>query len=305
MITYNHERYIANAIESVLSQRTNFRLELVIGEDCSTDETAEICRKYADANPDIIQLITEPKNLGPFENGIKTLARCRGKYIAWCEGDDFWTDNLKLQKQVDLLERNPEASFCFTKTNVKFETETNDHLYLHMDNYPSRITLSDYLESYYPIPMLTKVSRKSISRPYWEEDYKWLNAVRYHDNAQHMLDLMKGPGIFLNEITATYRVQPNSLTRTASKDDPWHVKEILYTHSYFANLCEPEFKSKYVAIRLFHFEKLLDFYIARKNTVKAVQTLFNLLLDSESGKIVDKFSLVFKIFRKHKQLSAQ
>jgi len=107
MITYNHEPFIAQAIEGVLMQKTNFKYELVIGEDCSTDNTRKICEEYARNYPDIIRLLPSEKNLGMFANGTRTMKACmNGKYIGICEGDDYWTDPYKLQKQVDFLEKN-------------------------------------------------------------------------------------------------------------------------------------------------------------------------------------------------------
>ncbi len=109
MITYNHEPYIAQAIEGVLLQQTDFPIELVIGEDCSTDGTCEIVFNYQKKYPDIIRVITSEQNVGMHKNGYRTVKACRGKYVAYCEGDDYWHDPRKLQKQVDYLEQNPDV----------------------------------------------------------------------------------------------------------------------------------------------------------------------------------------------------
>lgn len=113
MITYNHEKYIAEAIEGVLMQQTIFPIELVIGEDCSTDNTRKICLEYREKYPNKIKLLLHEKNLGIVSNFYATLQAAQGKYIALCEGDDYWTDPCKLQKQVDFLEANEDASMCF------------------------------------------------------------------------------------------------------------------------------------------------------------------------------------------------
>lgn len=112
MITYNHEAYIAEAIESVLMQKTDFPVELVIGEDCSTDGTRAIVLDYAARYPDRIRPLLPEKNLGVGLNSVATLEECRGQYVALLDGDDYWTDPLKLQKQVDFLEENPEYVMC-------------------------------------------------------------------------------------------------------------------------------------------------------------------------------------------------
>src|ERR1700739_2391661 len=107
MITYNHEKYIAQAIESVLAQKTNFPVELVIGDDYSTDSTRKICLDYKKKHPDILKLRFPDKNMGMMPNFIANLKECDSRYIALLEGDDYWTDPYKLQKQFDFLEANP------------------------------------------------------------------------------------------------------------------------------------------------------------------------------------------------------
>lgn len=108
MITYNHEPFIARAIEGVLEQDSPHPYELVIGEDCSSDLTRKICLEYERLHPGVIRVLESSENLGITGNFIRTLAACRGKYIALCEGDDFWTSRSKLHSQVRILEENPE-----------------------------------------------------------------------------------------------------------------------------------------------------------------------------------------------------
>lgn len=116
-ITYNHEEYIADAIESFLMQKTNFKFEILIHDDASTDDTSKIVRRYQDSYPDIVKPIIQKEN--QYSKGIRRIGakfnipRAKGKYIASCEGDDYWTDKYKLQKQVDYMEKNPECGICF------------------------------------------------------------------------------------------------------------------------------------------------------------------------------------------------
>jgi glycosyltransferase involved in cell wall biosynthesis len=116
MITYNHEIYIRQALDSILMQEVDFDYEVVIGEDKSTDRTREIVIEYQKQHPDKIRLRLARENLRSqgLKPGIAVRAACRGKYIAMLEGDDYWTDPLKLQKQVDFLEKNPEYVICYT-----------------------------------------------------------------------------------------------------------------------------------------------------------------------------------------------
>lgn len=100
-LTYNHEKYIAQALESILMQKVNFTYEIVVGEDCSKDRTREILIQYAEKHPDKFHLLLHEKNIGAAKNQNKVFENCKGKYIAMLEGDDYWTDPYKLQKQVD------------------------------------------------------------------------------------------------------------------------------------------------------------------------------------------------------------
>ena len=120
-ITYNHEPYIAKTIEGVLMQQVNFPMEFIIAEDCSTDNTRDICIQYAEIYPQFIKLIISDTNVGAVANERSAMKAAKGRYIAFCEGDDYWTDPLKLQKQVDFLEKNPDYSVCF-------------HRYRHFDS---------------------------------------------------------------------------------------------------------------------------------------------------------------------------
>ncbi len=110
MLVYNHEPYIAQAIEGVLMQKTTFKYELIIGEDCSTDKSRTIIREYQKRYPDIIRPVYWKRNVGGKKNANMIRSLARGKYIALCEGDDYWCDERKLQKQIDFLEENPQYS---------------------------------------------------------------------------------------------------------------------------------------------------------------------------------------------------
>jgi glycosyltransferase involved in cell wall biosynthesis len=118
MITYNHAQFIAQAIEGVLKQKKNFPIELVIGDDCSTDGTREIVFEYQKKYPDIIWVVFSDKNVGAKENFYRTMKACRGKFIAFCEGDDYWHKADKLQKQLDYMESHPECGLVYSSYDV-------------------------------------------------------------------------------------------------------------------------------------------------------------------------------------------
>lgn len=133
-ITYNHQDYIRDAIEGFLMQKTNFKFEVLIHDDASTDNTAKIIKEYQLKYPEIIKPIYQLEN--QYSKGRKpsliNLERATGKYIAYCEGDDYWTDPYKLQKQVDFMEVNPEYSMCghtVKVIDIRFNEEIDDPYY--------------------------------------------------------------------------------------------------------------------------------------------------------------------------------
>ncbi|MFW6224817.1 MAG: glycosyltransferase family 2 protein, partial [Bacteroidota bacterium] len=125
-ITYNHEKYIREAIEGFLRQKTSFPIEVLLHDDASNDGTSSIIRAYESKYPDLIFPIYQKEN--QYSKGVKisptyNWPRARGKYIALCEGDDYWTDPLKLQKQVDFLEKNEEYSMCAHDVKTIYEDD--------------------------------------------------------------------------------------------------------------------------------------------------------------------------------------
>ncbi len=118
IVTFNHEKFIAQAIESILMQKVSFEYEIVIGEDYSTDETRRIVTDYHKRFPQKVRLLLHDKNLGGSRNFRYTYETCKGKYVAILEGDDFWTDPDKLQKQVDFLDEHPEYVLAFHQVSI-------------------------------------------------------------------------------------------------------------------------------------------------------------------------------------------
>ncbi|MBQ6319186.1 MAG: glycosyltransferase [Lachnospiraceae bacterium] len=112
-ITYNHAKYVEKALMSVINQKTDFPFEVVVGDDCSTDGTQDILKRIASGHPEVkLNLRSENTGGRPTLNVYETTKKCTGQYLAYLEGDDFWTDDHKLQKQVDFLEDHPEYTAC-------------------------------------------------------------------------------------------------------------------------------------------------------------------------------------------------
>jgi glycosyltransferase involved in cell wall biosynthesis len=206
MITYNHEKYIANAIESVLMQKTNFDYELVIGEDFSTDKTPEIAISYKNINPEKIRVLLNNKNLGMIPNFLKTLTACRGKYIAILEGDDYWTDPCKLQKQLEILEANPKYVICAHDVNIVFEGVKEHNV---LNNFAGHeFEFKDVLFSHF-IPTNSLIFKNNVIREFPGWYYKCLSG----DIFLELMLLDHANGYFLHEKMATKRKHPEGVSQ--------------------------------------------------------------------------------------------
>ena len=164
MTTYNHERYIATAIESVLRQQTDFPIEIVIGEDCSTDRTLNIALDYQSQYPEAIQIVRSESNVGWRANYRRTIAAARGRYIALLDGDDYFTHRKKLQMQVDLLEANPDVGMCYGRSE-RVDENGNTTLYPEGEC----ATTFEAMLRRNPAENCTVVARKELVERYYEE----------------------------------------------------------------------------------------------------------------------------------------
>ena len=164
MTTYNHERYIATAIESVLRQQTDFPIEIIIGEDCSTDRTLNIALDYQRQYPEAIHIVRSEHNVGWRENYRRTIAAARGRYSALLDGDDYFTHRKKLQMQVDLLEANPDVGMCYGRSE-RVDENGNTTIYPEGE---CASTLEAMLRRN-PAENCTVVARKALVERYYAE----------------------------------------------------------------------------------------------------------------------------------------
>lgn len=205
MITYNHAPYIRQAVESVLMQKTDFPVELVIGDDASTDGTSEILRELATVNSDVIRLTVNNTNLGMSRNFLDTLSRCKGKYIALLEGDDFWTVPDKLRRQAELLESNNAYGCCSHRHHLQVETgpeRRGDEADRYFDDSPQGIELE--LKNVYGYPFvqtLTLMFRRDLLRVEALGKYRLLRDTHVF---YHLFSA--GKGFCLNFFGGVYRV---------------------------------------------------------------------------------------------------
>ncbi len=228
MITYNHEPYIAQAIEGMLMQETDFPIELIIGEDCSTDRTREIILDYQKKHPQIIRVIMSEINIGAMPNLIRVAKACRGKYVAICEGDDYWTDPYKLQKQVDFLQANPDFSLCFHDALILWEGKSYPPRYFCSKDQKEISTIEDVIGEWF-IPSASMVIRKKHITPLPE----WFQDIYNGDYALHLLLAEKGKIKYCDEVMSVYRKQSGSLSCNPLITTDFVNKSIINLLQYF------------------------------------------------------------------------
>jgi glycosyltransferase involved in cell wall biosynthesis len=213
MLAHNTGRFIEKAIESALAQKTNFKFELVIAEDKSTDNTREIAEKYKLKYPDKIKLILNEKNLGLSGNYIVAFKNCSAEYIAVLDTDDYWCDEYKLQKQVDFLEQNRDYGLVYSDCKVindaGEETEWDEIKYIR-EQFSSGNLFFKLLKEAAFIPTLTTCFRKELITDALENEDLWF----FEDWWLWMRVALKSKVYYMDEQTACYRLHPNNITKT-------------------------------------------------------------------------------------------
>ena len=240
-LTYNHAPYIRQCLDGFLMQKTNFAFEVLINDDCSTDGTTEILKEYAERYPDIIIPVYHEENL--YSKGMRGFygrflyPRARGKYIALCVGDDYWTDPLKLQKQVDFLEANPEYGLVYGKARQYDQTQGKFR--------PGTIgaPLTDFTDLVIKgnlIPTATALFRNELCKKYYEEDFP-RDSWKMGDYPLWLYVALHGRLYFIDSEMAVYRL----LEQSASARHSFSSRESFIVsankmRSYFVERFFPE-----------------------------------------------------------------
>lgn len=214
--TYNHGKYIKYCIEGVLMQKTTFPFEFIIGEDCSTDETREIVFEYAKKYPDIIRVITADYNVGSKANGRRCIRACRGKYMAICEGDDYWIDPYKLQKQVDFLEEHPEYVLIYTNAE-KVNSKSEKVLRNSLKGVSGDITRYLFYRGN-PVVTATVCYRRKYLLDYQTEIKKMPFKMKMGDLPLWIYLSLQGKFKYMHDKTTAYRVLQESASHSKDKE---------------------------------------------------------------------------------------
>lgn len=259
IITYNQERYIAQALDSVLAQRTDFDFEIVVGDDGSTDKTREILRDYQGRYPGKIRLLLPENNTGATRNFINTYRACRGQFVAILEGDDYWTSPGKLQLQVDFLESHPEFALCFTNSRIVNENgEVIKESRLEEDR-RKNLTQIDIIAGLVP-PTNTVVFRNNIVTEIPDIFYTAVNGdiMFFSMLAGH------GNAAYIDEFTGDYRVHDSGT---------WSNKPAFYMLKNNLNArlalltCFPKYKDILLPFVNGYYSELLLHYIRTRSLI--------------------------------------
>jgi glycosyltransferase involved in cell wall biosynthesis len=207
MTTYNHEPFIAQALDSALRQQVTFDYEIVIGEDCSLDRTRQIVIDYQHRYPDKIRSLLPESNTGIRANFLQTLKACQGEYVAWLDGDDYWTSPHKLQKLADLLDQHPSYSMCFHNVVRWYENGSQPPKNNCPDDLQTVITLADFLsQRSYCLPVSVM-----FRRSYLDKFPAAFDHLKIGDWPCFALLAHKGDIGYLNEVMGVYRIHSGGL----------------------------------------------------------------------------------------------
>lgn len=209
MMAFNHGRFIVQAVESALNQETDFDYEIVVGEDCSTDDTRELLCKLQRHAPERLRLILHDRNVGMHKNLAQVLSACRGRYIALLEGDDYWTDPHKLQLQAELLDSNPEVAICH---HGALAVDDDGHLPpapFHPQRPPRRATVARLLDGNF-IVTCTAMFRNGLIA----ELPPWFYRARLGDWPLHILNAQYGAIEYIDRVMGVYRQHSGGIWST-------------------------------------------------------------------------------------------
>lgn len=217
IITYNQAAFIGHAIDSVVSQRVNFPMEILVGDDCSTDGTQAIIQSYADRYPQLIKPVLHDHNLGQngLFNTLETYKLSKGTYLAAMDGDDYWTDTLKLQKQVDFLDAHPDFSTCFHNALITYEDGTPSHV-LNPPDQPPVTTVEDLIgEDEIWFMATSSVMFRNDIREYPD----WFKKSLSGDIPRYVLLAKLGKIGYLPDVMSVYRKNRGGTSFTDKYDD--------------------------------------------------------------------------------------
>ncbi len=246
--TYNQANYIRQALDGIVMQKTSFPFEALVYDDASTDGTADIVREYAEKYPNIIKPIFQDEN--QFSRGVdvaKTFIwpKIQGKYVAICDGDDYWTDERKLQKQADYLDSNPECAICFHRVSMFYQDASRPDIIVPKKPGPTTLVQMIYKHK---IPNVAVMYR-------WRKDMQIPADIMPIDWYVHLLHAQHGNAGFIPDVMARYRRQSCGVWFATTQDPDalhlrWGMQELKFWLSIEKNIApNPAEYHKFVCAR--------------------------------------------------------
>lgn len=280
---FNHEKFIGKALDGFLMQKTNFKIEILINDDCSEDNTVTILKEYKDRFPGVFNIIFQIEN--QYSKGVKPFSqmlfpKAKGKYIALCEGDDYWTDPNKLQKQVDFLEKNHNYSFCFHKckivdeNDIEFESETFNHL--EAKDYVG----SELLEKW-SIPTASVLFRSEFTNQIQKRAKT--PGYLYGDTPMFLTLLENGKARCLVDNMSAYRIHKGGISRSMNK------KNMIALYTHYQTL-KKDFNGKYRGIMKKHIGNYafgVSVYLVRKGHIIEGSKYFFISIFYDKKPVID------------------
>lgn len=244
-ISFNHELYIRDALDSFLSQKTSFQYEIVISDDCSDDGTYSVICDYKKLYPDIIKDVSPRYNMGVLANWWHVQNSAKGRYVALCEGDDYWTDPYKLQKQVDFLETHQDYSMCFHGADVK--NETNTKKITSCDTIEEKEYRTNDIFPGWVIPTASVVYRRDMVEKY--PPLKHQNWMKYGDIVLFLKCTHTGRVWGMKNIMSVYRMTNNGAVVSQYLDPNTQYKLTLHYRFLMNNfpLLDKRWPKAYIA----------------------------------------------------------
>ena len=243
--TYNHERYIRQALDSIFLQEIPWNIEVLIGDDCSTDQTPEILKNYKKKYPDVIRLFLHEEHIGATKNAFELLTSSRGKYLATLEGDDYWCNKKKLLQQVEFLEKNPDFIGCTHHFLIVNEKNERQQKKLSWINPKTEFTLADYDGISLPGQPSTFVRRNIFLQPKHDYSICYKAHDLIADRILMLIFLCQGKFYCFQEIWSAYRINNNKNGQNATtqvyRKRRSHVKDDFYLLSAMEEYAQKEF----------------------------------------------------------------
>ncbi len=272
-LTYNHKLFIKECLEGFVNQQCNFDFEVLIHDDASTDGTSDIIREYQQKYPDIIKAIIQTENQfskGIGVNRVYNFPRAKGKYIALCEGDDYWTDSLKLQKQVDFLENHSEVVVCYHDRSVlKFNGELIKAPFKMFNNLKETTIIESNKMIDIFMPLLTMMLRTESVREYMKLDVK---GVFGGDTFLRAFLSTKGKAAYLNFDGAVYRKHGGGIFTSLNNKIDKCKKAIQTREQILARIVGVSKKNVYISI-LKNYIVIFLFSLKNLKVIEAIRVL--------------------------------